>query len=136
MAGLTTAQFAYQTGACLFGAGPVGLVAAGAAFGLLAVLFDTLRSPILRLIVGLVFAASAAVAGYGGSKALRAKPCPPKSGDSSSASSAVVSSASQRCYAWQHRPKWCRKIPEFRQKGGKLWRVGLLYRLSQSLRPI
>ncbi len=41
-----------------------GLVAAGAAFGLLALLFDTLRSPIFRLIVALIFAAPAAVAGY------------------------------------------------------------------------
>lgn len=64
MAGLTVAQFAYQTGSGLIGAGLVGLVAAGAAFGLLALLFDTLRSPILRLMVGLVFAVPAAVAGY------------------------------------------------------------------------
>ncbi|WP_425299090.1 hypothetical protein [Rhizobium sullae] len=63
MAGLTTAQFAYQTGSGLFGAGLVGLVAAGAAFGLLAVLFDTLRSPDPAS-VGLVFAVPAAVAGY------------------------------------------------------------------------
>ena len=64
MLGLTAAQFAYQTGSGLIGAGLVGLVAAGAAFGLLALLFDTLRSPILRLMVGLVFAVPAAVAGY------------------------------------------------------------------------
>ncbi|ODR90060.1 hypothetical protein [Sinorhizobium alkalisoli] len=59
MLGVTAAQFAYHTGA-----GLVGLVAAVAAFGVLALLFDTLRSPILRLIVALVFAAPAAVAGY------------------------------------------------------------------------
>lgn len=64
MLGLTAAQFAYQTGSGLIGAGLVGLFAAGAAFGILALLFDTLRSPILRLIVALVFAAPAAVAGY------------------------------------------------------------------------
>ncbi len=45
-------------------AGLVGLVAAGAAFGVLALLFDSLRSPILRLAVALIFAAPAAVAGY------------------------------------------------------------------------
>ena len=64
MFGLTAAQFAYQTGSGLIGAGLVGLVAAGAAFGILALLFDSLRSPILRLIVALVFAAPAAVARY------------------------------------------------------------------------
>lgn len=64
MLGLTAAQFAYQTGSGFIGAGLVGLVAAGAAFGVLVLLFDTLRSPILRLIVALVFATPAAVAGY------------------------------------------------------------------------
>ena len=64
MLGLTAAQFAYHTGSGLIGAGLVGLVAAGAAFGILALLFDSLRSPILRLIVALIFAAPAAVAGY------------------------------------------------------------------------
>ncbi len=64
MLGLTAAQFAYQTGSGLIGAGLVGLVTAGAAYGILALLFDTLRPPILRLIAALVFAAPAAVAGY------------------------------------------------------------------------
>lgn len=64
MLGITAAQFAYHTGAGFIGAGLVGFAAAVAAFGLLALLFDTLRSPILRLIVALVFAAPAAVAGY------------------------------------------------------------------------
>lgn len=64
MLGLTAAQLAYQTGSGLIGARLVGLVAAVAAFGILAFLFDTLRPPILRLVVALVFAAPAAVAGY------------------------------------------------------------------------
>ena len=62
--GLAAAQFAYQTGSGLIGAGLVGLVAGAAAFGILALLFDTLRPPIVRLLVALVFAAPAAVAGY------------------------------------------------------------------------
>lgn len=61
MLGVTAAQFAYHTGAGFIGAGLIGFVAA---FGVLALLFDTLRSPILRLIVAPVFAAPAAVAGY------------------------------------------------------------------------
>ena len=64
MLGLTAAQFAYQTGSGVIGAGLVGLVSAGVAFGILALLFETLRTPILRLIVALIFAAPAAVAGY------------------------------------------------------------------------
>lgn len=64
MLGVSAAQFAYQTGSGLIGAGFVGLAAAVAAFGILAFLFDTLRPPILRLIVVLIFAAPAAVAGY------------------------------------------------------------------------
>lgn len=64
MLGLTAAQFAYPTDSGLIGAGLVGLFAGGVAFGILALLFDTLRSPILRLIVALIFAAPAAVAGY------------------------------------------------------------------------
>jgi hypothetical protein len=62
--GLAAAQFAYQTGSGLVGAGLVGLFSAGAAFGILAGLFETIRSPVIRLIVALIFAAPAAVAGY------------------------------------------------------------------------
>ena len=62
--GLAAAQFAYETGAGLIGAGLVGLFSAGAAFGVLAGLFETIRSPVIHLIVALIFAAPAAVAGY------------------------------------------------------------------------
>lgn len=62
--GLAAAQFAYQTGSGLIGAGLVGLFSAGVAFGILAGLFETIRSPVIRLIVALIFAAPAAVAGY------------------------------------------------------------------------
>lgn len=64
MLGLTAAQFAYGTGSGLVGAILVGLFAAGAAFGFLMVMFDSLRSPVLRLIVALIFAVPAAIAGY------------------------------------------------------------------------
>ncbi|MGE3917637.1 MAG: hypothetical protein AB7F78_18240 [Hyphomicrobiaceae bacterium] len=52
------------SGAGLIGAGVVGLVAGAASFGILALLFATLRAPILRIAVALIFAAPAAVAGY------------------------------------------------------------------------
>jgi hypothetical protein len=64
MLGLAAARFAYHTGAGLIGAGFVGLVAGAVAFGLLVFLFETLRPPILRLAVALVFAIPAAIAGY------------------------------------------------------------------------
>ena len=64
MLGLTAARFAYDTGAGLIGAGLVGFTAGAVAFGLLVFLFASLRPPILRLSVALVFAAPAAMAGY------------------------------------------------------------------------
>ena len=64
MLGFAAARLAYHTGSYLIGASFIGLLAAAAAFGVFAVLFAMLRSPILRLIVALVFAAPAAIAGY------------------------------------------------------------------------
>jgi hypothetical protein len=64
MLGLAAARFAYHTGSGLIGAGIVGLVAGAVAFGLLVFLFETLRPPILRLAVALIFAVPAAIAGY------------------------------------------------------------------------
>lgn len=61
---LEIARFAYGTGAGWIGAGIVGFFAGVVSFGILAVLFATLRIPILRLAVALIFAAPAAVAGY------------------------------------------------------------------------
>lgn len=63
MLGLTTAQFACHTDAGLIGAGLVGLVAAVAAFGVLALLLDALHSPILRIIVALVLMPASASIG-------------------------------------------------------------------------
>ena len=51
------ARLAYASGSGLIGAGLVGLVAAVAAYGLLVVLFITVRPRILRLAVALVVAA-------------------------------------------------------------------------------
>ena len=59
--GLAAARFAYDTGSGLIGA---DLVAGAAFFGLLVFLFATVRPPLLRLIVVLIFAAPAAMACY------------------------------------------------------------------------
>ena len=64
MLAVEAARFAYATGSGMIGASLVGLVAGAAAYGLLVFTFASLRSPVLRLIVALVFAAPAAVAGY------------------------------------------------------------------------
>ena len=64
MLGFAAARFAYHTGAGLIGASFIGLIAAVAVFGLFAVLFVKLWSPILRLILAMIFAAPAALAGY------------------------------------------------------------------------
>ena len=64
MLAVEAARLAYATGSGLIGAGLVGLVAGATAYGLLAFAFASLRSPVLRLIVALVFASPAAVAGY------------------------------------------------------------------------
>jgi hypothetical protein len=64
MLALEAARFAYDTGAGWIGAGIVGFVAGVGSFVVLAWLFDTLRAPVLRLAVALIFAAPAAVAGY------------------------------------------------------------------------
>lgn len=64
MLALEAARFAYATGAGWIGAGIVGFLVGVAAFGILAFLFVTLRAPILRVAVALIFAAPAAVAGY------------------------------------------------------------------------
>lgn len=64
MLAVEAARFAHAAGSGLIAAGLVGLVAGVAAYGLLVFVFVSLRSPILRLIVALVFAAPIAVAGY------------------------------------------------------------------------
>ena len=64
MVALEAARFAYGTGAGWIGAGIVGLVAGAALFGVLVLLFATVRAPILRIAVALIVAAPAAVAGY------------------------------------------------------------------------
>jgi hypothetical protein len=61
---LEATRFAHDTGAGWIGAGIVGLFAGIASFGVLAFLFATLRVPILRIAVALIFAAPAAIAGY------------------------------------------------------------------------
>jgi hypothetical protein len=64
MLGFQVAHIAYGTGAALIGAGIVGLVAGAVAFGLLSAVFVSVKSPIARVIIGLIFALPAAGAGY------------------------------------------------------------------------
>ncbi|MGV2052488.1 hypothetical protein ACQZ48_20615 [Agrobacterium sp. 22-209-1] len=57
-------RFAFATGAGYIGAGIVGLFAGVGAYGVLACLYATLRSPGLRLAIALIFAVPAAIAGF------------------------------------------------------------------------
>ena len=62
--GFAAARFAYHTGSGAIGASFIGLIGAAAGFSVFSVLFATLRSPILRFTVALVFAVPAVIAGY------------------------------------------------------------------------
>ena len=64
MFGFEITRVAYETGAGMIGATVVGFIAGAAAFGLLSVLFVSLRSPAARIVVGMTFALPAAGAGY------------------------------------------------------------------------
>lgn len=64
MLAVEAARFAYAAGSGTIGAGLVGLITGVTAYGLPVLVFTSLRSLVLRLIVALVFAAPAAVAGY------------------------------------------------------------------------
>lgn len=63
-AGVSAGMAAYETGAGPIGAIVVGLVGAALTLVIGQVLFATVRSPLLRGIIALLFAAPAAVAGY------------------------------------------------------------------------
>jgi hypothetical protein len=64
MLGFAVARIAYQTGAGMIGACIIGFIAGAMAYGLLSVLFVSLRSQTARIVVGLIFALPAAGAGY------------------------------------------------------------------------
>jgi hypothetical protein len=64
MLGFEITHIAYQTGAGMIGASIIGFIAGAMAYGLLSVLFVSLRSPATRITVGLIFALPAAGAGY------------------------------------------------------------------------
>ncbi len=63
-AGLTAAFAAYHTGAGLIGAALVGLLAGAATLVIGQIAFAMAKSPILRGVIAMIFAAPAADAGY------------------------------------------------------------------------
>lgn len=64
MLAVAAARFACGAGAGLIGAGLIGLLAGVASFGIVTLLFATVRAPVLRIAIAVIFAAPAAVAGY------------------------------------------------------------------------
>lgn len=63
-AGLSAAFFAYAHDAGLLGAAIVGLVSAGLVFGIGQVLLASVRTPLLRVTIGAVYAVPSGIAGY------------------------------------------------------------------------
>ena len=76
MLGLEVARFAYHTGSGFLGAVLVGTVAGAAVFGLAFLLLGIVRSPLLQIVVALVYAvaevALAGAAGGGGASGVEA----------------------------------------------------------------
>ena len=64
MFGIEIARIAYLTSAGMIGAVLIGFIAGALAYGLLSILYVSLRSPAARIAIGLIFALPAAVAGY------------------------------------------------------------------------
>lgn len=91
--GVETARWAHASGSGLIGAGLIGDVAGIAAYGLLVFTFASLRSPMLRLIVVLIFATPPPSRTTPSSTASRATPCHPRFGGRYSVSSAAGLSA-------------------------------------------
>jgi hypothetical protein len=63
-AGLTAAFAAYHSGAGVLGAIVVGVLAGGAALAIGQIAFATVRSPLARAAIALIYAVPAAIAGY------------------------------------------------------------------------
>ena len=79
LAGLTAGLAALQSGAGVIGGLVVGFLAGGATLALGQMAFATARKPLIRIIIGLLYAVPATVAGYQVSFALsgiRASACP------------------------------------------------------------
>jgi hypothetical protein len=64
LAGLTAGLAAFQSGSGFIGALVVGLLAGSSLLVLGQMAFATVRTPLIRLLIGLVYALPAAVAGY------------------------------------------------------------------------
>lgn len=64
VAGISAAMLAYESGAGLLGAGAVGFLAGVVTLSAGQFLFATMRSPMLRFLTAMLFAAPAAVVGF------------------------------------------------------------------------
>ena len=64
LAGLTAGLAAFHSGAGVIGAIIVGLVIGGATLALGQIAFATIRAPLIRAIIGLLYAVPATIAGY------------------------------------------------------------------------
>jgi hypothetical protein len=63
-AGVTAARAAFHSGSGVIGALIVGVLAGGAALAIGQIAFATVRTPLIRAVIGLLYAVPATVAGY------------------------------------------------------------------------
>ncbi len=66
IAGLTAGLAAYHSGAGIAGAIVVAIIAGGVTMTIGQIAFATIRSPLIRAAIGLLYAVPAAIAGYNG----------------------------------------------------------------------
>jgi hypothetical protein len=70
VAGLTAGLAAYHSGTGIAGAIIVAIIAGGVTLTIGQVAFATIRSPLIRAVIGLIYAVPAAIAGYSGTVAV------------------------------------------------------------------
>ena len=92
-AGLTAALAAFHSGSGVIGALVIGVLAGGATLAIGQIAFATVRTPLIRAAIALLFAVPAAIAGYHATSGSRISACRPKAGARHSRLSALFSSA-------------------------------------------
>ncbi len=115
--GLTAGLAAYHSGAGIAGAIIVAIIAGGVTLTVGQIAFATIRSPLIRAAIGLIYAVPAAIAGYNGTLGFAQMGIPPKPGAWPSQSSGRSLSAARPGHGWR-----CSSHP---RRGGALLEVRL-----------
>ena len=94
-AGLTAGLAAFHSGSGVIGALIVGVLAGGATLAIGQIVFATVRTPLIRAAIGLLYAVPAAIAGYHATSGSPISACRPKAGARHSPLSALSLSAAR-----------------------------------------